>query len=161
MRDFLSVFGPEASRIYWGDRYDAMDLTFAEMILDMGSSLPRGVSIHHPVGQYTGYQTSVWSAFFIEITAPQDLTSLHQVYVWAREQGIECLMIGGGTNILWSTAYYPGLVIRVRLTGWSYDPLTRRLHASASDSIWQIAESLEQDHDQDLWHRFIGLPGSI
>jgi UDP-N-acetylmuramate dehydrogenase len=161
MRDFLLVFGHEASRAYWGDRYDVMGPTLWEMILDIGSALPRGIIVHHPVGQYTGYQTRVQSAFFIEITSPQDLTSLHQAYIWAREQGIECLMIGGGTNILWWAAYYPWLVIRVGLTGWDYDQVTQRLRAASWEKIWNIAESLEQDHDQDLWHRFIGLPGSI
>ena len=35
------------------------------------------------------------------------------------------------------------------------------LETYANDSIRQIAESLEKDYGQPLWHRFIGLPGSI
>ncbi|MEI6711163.1 MAG: hypothetical protein WCK88_02795 [bacterium] len=27
--------------------------------------------------------------------------------------------------------------------------------------IWGLAESLEKDHNITLWHRFLGLPGSI
>lgn len=45
--------------------------------------------------------------------------------------------------------------------GWSYDTKNYILETHSQDAIWQIAESLEQDFHQDIWHRFIGLPGSI
>ena len=35
------------------------------------------------------------------------------------------------------------------------------LQAHSADSIWNIAESIESDYQNMIWHRFIGLPGSI
>jgi UDP-N-acetylmuramate dehydrogenase len=38
---------------------------------------------------------------------------------------------------------------------------TKALNTQSNESIWEIAEALEQKYDNPLWHRFIGLPGSI
>ncbi len=35
------------------------------------------------------------------------------------------------------------------------------IHVASGQSIWELAESLEKDHAITLWHRFLGLPGSI
>ncbi len=35
------------------------------------------------------------------------------------------------------------------------------LHTYSNESIWEIASHLEIDHNEPIWHRFIGLPGSI
>lgn len=37
----------------------------------------------------------------------------------------------------------------------------KMLHAYSNQSIWDIAEALEKDYDQPIWHRFIWLPGSV
>jgi UDP-N-acetylmuramate dehydrogenase len=47
------------------------------------------------------------------------------------------------------------------LRGWKYDEVTKILQTSANESIWKIAENIEKIHHNPLWHRFIGLPGSI
>ena len=35
------------------------------------------------------------------------------------------------------------------------------IQVASGHPIWELAESLEKDHDITLWHRFLGLPGSI
>lgn len=53
------------------------------------------------------------------------------------------------------------MVIKNNLFGWSYDNETKKLETYSNEDIWEIAEELETKKEQDLWHRFIGLPGSI
>ena len=54
---------------------------------------------------------------------------------------------------------YPGVVIHN--TSSLYDLEDKMLYAQSGCSIWDIATELEKEHGIDLWHRFIGLPGSI
>lgn len=56
---------------------------------------------------------------------------------------------------------YKWVVIKNSLLWWTYDVDTQILKCYGADSIWDIAQSLEDDYSQNLWHRFIGLPGSI
>lgn len=71
------------------------------------------------------------------------------------------MIIGGGTNMLFAFDEYPGVVIINRYKGWSYDDATSLLEASSAENISDIATILEREDDQYLWHRFIGLPGTI
>ena len=56
---------------------------------------------------------------------------------------------------------YDGVVIKNSLLWWTYDRQKKFLHSYGAESIWEIAELLEEKYNQDLWHRFIGLPGSV
>lgn len=56
---------------------------------------------------------------------------------------------------------YDGLVIKNSMYWWNYDTKTKQLTSYGAESIWEIAETLERQFWQDLWHRFIWLPGSI
>ena len=57
--------------------------------------------------------------------------------------------------MLFAFDIYKGVVIKNNLTGWNYDSDTQILETYSNESIWQIAESLENDYGQDIWHRFI------
>lgn len=63
--------------------------------------------------------------------------------------------------MLFAFEEYHGIVIKNSLSWWTYNQHSHILETSSAESIWEIAEALEQDYGQDLWHRFIGLPGSI
>jgi len=56
---------------------------------------------------------------------------------------------------------YDGIVIKNSLAWWKYDEETKLLESYGSESIWEIAEELEENYNQKRWHRFIGLPWSI
>lgn len=116
---------------------------------------------NHKIGHYSGYQTRVVADFFYEITDIQDLPFLQQAYSFAQKESLPFLIIGGGTNLLFSKSRFAGVVIKNSLSGWSYDIETKILTTSSNDSIWDIAEQLEWEYEQRIWHRFIGLPGSI
>ena len=70
-------------------------------------------------------------------------------------------MIGGGTNLLFSREYFAGVVIKNSLQSWNFDQKTKILHAYSADTIWKIALALEEEYHETIWHRFIGLPGSM
>ena len=119
------------------------------------------LSQNHEIGHYSGYQTRVFADYFWELADEKELQKLAEIYQWARSEQIPLLIIGGGTNLLFTADRYEWVVVKNSLSGWEYDSETKILHVSSNEPIWTIASSLEQDHDQVLWHRFIGLPGSI
>jgi UDP-N-acetylmuramate dehydrogenase len=123
--------------------------------------IPEFLIQHHEIGHYSGYRTIVHAEYFYELTSEDDIERLHEAYKFAQAHDLGFLIISWGTNILFARDHYSGIVIKNSLSDWSYDRQTQILRASSNDSIWDIAEILERDYDQPLWHRFIGLPGSL
>lgn len=70
------------------------------------------------------------------------------------------LTIAGGRNSLLAFDEYPGLVIYNSSEGYNLS-VDRQLSVLSGQSIWDLAEALENNHAIDLWHRFQGLPGSV
>ncbi len=56
------------------------------------------------------------AAYLVNIT---DKTDIPFALAWADEQKIPAMMIGGGSNIVWSDAGYPGLVMVNKIKGFS------------------------------------------
>lgn len=54
---------------------------------------------------------------------------------------------------------YPGLIIHN--TSGGYVLQDGILTVQSGHSIWSVAQDLENIHGLDIWHRFIGLPGSV
>lgn len=113
------------------------------------------------IWHYSGYKTHVIADFFYEIQNEIDLHFLHKAYIFSQENNLPFLIIGWGTNMLFSEPVFRGVVIKNSLTGWKYDNEKRILQTHSADSIWNIAESIESEYQNMIWHRFIGLPGSI
>jgi UDP-N-acetylenolpyruvoylglucosamine reductase len=113
------------------------------------------LSQNHEIGHYSGYQTRVFTDFFYELTDAKDLPKLAEIYQWTQSENIPFLIIGGGTNLLFASDRFSGVVIKNSLSGWNYDSETKILKTSSNESIWDIAGSLEIEHDQALWHRFV------
>jgi UDP-N-acetylmuramate dehydrogenase len=99
--------------------------------------------------------------YFYELKSEENIAYVSQAYIYALENNLPFLIIGGGTNILFSSPEYHGVVIKNSLSGWNYDVNTMQLQTYSNESIWNIASSLEDEYHQALWHRFIGLPGSV
>ena len=55
---------------------------------------------HHDIGHYSGYQTRVVAEYFYELTSPDALPKLAEIYQWTQDEQIPFLIIGGGTNLL-------------------------------------------------------------
>ena len=109
----------------------------------------------------SNYKTPAHAKFYFEISSDNDIKKLSQIYTFCRQQSMPYLIISGGTNMLFAFDEYPGIVIKNNLVGWTYNKDTKILESYSQESIWNIAESLEENYEQSLWHRFIGLPGSV
>lgn len=113
------------------------------------------------IGHFSGYKTQVFGDYFLEISSENDLLNLQKSYHFAIENNLPFLIIGGGTNMLFANDHFEGVVVKNSLAGWSYNPEKKVLNAFSDEPIWDIAQKLEEEYDQDIWHRFIGLPGSL
>ncbi len=116
---------------------------------------------NHEIGHYSGYQTEVIADYFYELRHVQDITRLQEIFLFAQALTIPFLIIGGGTNLLFTSTRFEGVIIKNSLVWWNYDRETKELKSYSNEPIWNIAEALEMDHMQPIWHRFIGLPGSV
>ena len=56
---------------------------------------------------------------------------------------------------------YNWVIVKNNLNWWNYDEKTMILESFTNERISDIAKDLEDKYNQNLWHRFIGLPGSI
>jgi len=109
----------------------------------------------------SNYKTPARARWFYEIFSLSQMNELHEVISWAESEKQDILWISSWTNMLFAFEEYDGIVIKNSLLWWSYDSRTKILKANGAEEIWEIAEKLEHDYRQDLWHRFIGLPWSI
>lgn len=109
----------------------------------------------------SNYKTPAKARWYFEIQTQQDIDKLFEIIKWAKKKDLSILWVSGWTNMLLAFDIYNGIVIKNSLAWWTYNVDSCVLESSGADSIWEIAESLETDYGQILWHRFIGLPGSI
>ncbi len=119
--------------------------------------LSKNVDITH----LSNYQTPAKAQWYFELSWEDDIDKLSEIVSWSKEENIPILWVSWGTNMLFAFDVYEWIVVKNSLVWWTYDENSKILESYWSEGIWSIAESLEEDYWQDLWHRFIGLPGSI
>jgi UDP-N-acetylmuramate dehydrogenase len=74
---------------------------------------------------------------------------------------LQILFVWWWTNMLFAFDLFDWIIIKNNLMWWSYDQNTKILQSFSREPISDIAKSLENDYNQNLWHRFIWLPWSI
>lgn len=109
----------------------------------------------------SNFKTPAMASYFYEIHEDSDIDKLWDIHKWAKEKWLPILYISGGTNMLFAFDIYEWVVVKNSLSWWTYYRDTKILETYGSESIWDISMKLEEVYWQDLWHRFIGLPGSI
>ncbi len=119
------------------------------------------LQINTDITHLSNYKTPATARYYFEVNSEPDVTKLSEIYSFCRQQDIPYLVVSWGTNMLFAFEEYRWVIIKNNLLGWSYDTQTKVLKSYSQESIWDIAQELEDDYRQDLWHRFIGLPGSI
>lgn len=89
------------------------------------------------------------------------LENLHEIFLFSQEKKLPLLVISGGTNILFSRDFFPGIVLKNSLRGYDFDKKTKKLTTFSGESITELAKILENIYQMPIWHRFIGLPGAV
>lgn len=113
------------------------------------------------ITKFSNFKTPASAEYFFELRDEWDIDKLQDIYSFAKAENLKVLIIGWGTNMLFAFDVFEWIIIKNNLQGWTYDKETKILESYSNATIWEIASSLEQDYNQDLWHRFIGLPGSL
>lgn len=116
---------------------------------------------HKDITHLSNYKTPASARWYFEVRDNSDIDKLGDIIDWSKGEDIKILWVSGGTNMLFAFDEYDGLVIKNNLLWWTYRQDTKRLECYSAESIWNIAKKLEEEYWQDLWHRFIGLPGSV
>lgn len=119
------------------------------------------ISADIDITDLSNYKTPATAKYYFELNSRDDIEKLSSILQWTNKENINILWISGGTNMLFAFDVFDGIVIKNSLLWWSYDETTKILKSYGAESIWSIAESLERDYTQALWHRFIWLPWSI
>jgi len=113
------------------------------------------------ITQYSNFKTPAIAQYFFEINNISQLDELKQVFDYITKNNVNYLVISWWTNMLFAFDRFDGIIIKNNLKWWTYTQENKILESYSSESIWDIAQILETDDNQDLWHRFIWLPGSI
>lgn len=113
------------------------------------------------ITELSNFKTKAKAKYYFEINSEKDIEKLKPIYEFSNLHNVKILIVWGGTNLLFAFDEFDGIIIKNNLKGWFYDDGSKILVTYTSESIREIAESLEYEYKQKLWHRFIGLPGSI
>lgn len=114
---------------------------------------------HVDISHLSGYQTPARARYFVSFEG-DNIDEVRAAVRFIQEMRLPILTIAGGRNSLLAFDEYPGLVIYNSSEGYNLG-VDRQLSVLSGQSIWDLAEALENDHGIDLWHRFQGLPGSV
>lgn len=113
------------------------------------------------ISHLSNFKTKAKTKYFFEIKNLEDVEKIGLIYDFAKTQKLQVLVVGWGTNMLFAFDVYNGIIIKNSLDGYLYDKKTKELIVYSNHSIRQVAQELEKKYNQKIWHRFIGLPGSV
>ena len=113
------------------------------------------------ISSLSNFKTKAISKYFYEINKDSDINNLKEIYDFASKNDLKVLFIWAWTNLLFAFDEFAWIIIKNNLSWWKYDKDKKILESYSNELISDIAESLENDFWQDLWHRFIWLPWSV
>lgn len=109
----------------------------------------------------SNFKTPAKTKYYFEINTIDQLQKLKKIFEMIDLKNMSYLILWEWTNILFAFDLYDGIIIKNNLAWWTYNEDNKILESYSAENISNIAQILETDDDQDLWHRFIWLPGSI
>ncbi|MBN1355857.1 UDP-N-acetylmuramate dehydrogenase [bacterium] len=90
---------------------------------------------------------------------PRDEPSLHSLLTIVNREGLKCLIIGGGTNILFSDSGYRGVIIRLGRDFDAVKPDGTNLKAGAAATMKKLADTALK-HGLSGVEPVAGIPGT-
>ena len=109
----------------------------------------------------SNFNTKALAEYYFEINDLEEVKKLKEIQDFADKNDLKLLFVWAGTNMLFAFDKFEWIVIKNNLNWWSYDKEKKILKTYSNELISNIAENLEKDYSQNLWHRFIGLPWSV
>lgn len=113
------------------------------------------------ISNLSNFKTISTSSYYFEIKNEKDIEKLSIINSFCKENNLQMLFIWWWTNLLFAFDNFDWVIINNWLNGWNYNISTKKLSTYTNEVISDIAKDLENNHNQPLWHRFIGLPGSV
>ncbi|MBS8121516.1 UDP-N-acetylmuramate dehydrogenase [Candidatus Vampirococcus lugosii] len=113
------------------------------------------------ISNFSNFKTKASAKYFFQINNLQDVLLLNDLFDFANKNNLKILFVGAGTNILFAFYEFDGIIIKNNLNGFDYDKGAKILNIYSNELISNISEKLEYEYDENIWHRFIGLPGTV
>src|SRR3989344_6913344 len=108
-----------------------------------------------PLSNYTTLGIGGPAKYFVEV---QSVEELKEAVDFAKEKGLEILTISGGSNLLVNDPGFPGLVIKLDLTGIKLSG--EKIIVSAGSTLQELVD-FANENDLAGAERLAGIPGSI
>lgn len=122
---------------------------------------PEFLTENRDIQELSNYKTPAIARFYFEIHTSEDVDKIIDILVWAKNENIPYLFVSSGTNMLFAFDIFEGVIIKNMLKWCIYDTTTKILQVYGQEKIWDVATQLENVYHNDLWHRFVWLPGSV
>jgi len=116
---------------------------------------------HKDITSLSNFKTKAFAKYYFEINSEDDISKLKEISDFAKNNNLKILFVWAWTNMLFAFDEFNWIVIKNNLNWWTYDKDSKILESYSNELISDIAESLEKDFWQKLWHRFIWLPWSV
>jgi len=113
------------------------------------------------ITELSNFKTKAFAKYYFEINNRQDVDKIFDIVQFAEKEKLKVLFIWWGTNMLFAFDIFDGIIIKNCLQWWKYNKANKILKTYSNELISNIAEKLEKKYRQNLWHRFIWLPGSV
>lgn len=119
------------------------------------------LTLDKDISHLSNFKTKAKTKYYYEINAISDVFQLKNILEFSRQNNLKLLFIGWGTNLLFAFDVFEWIVIKNNLKWFQYDTTKKVLEVYSAEPIREVAQKLESEYSQPLWHRFIWLPGSI
>ncbi len=113
------------------------------------------------ISQLSNFKTKAYTKYYYEINDIWDLDNLSNIYNFCILNDLWFLIVWGWTNLLFAFDEFNWVIVKNNLEFFNYNETTKILEVWTSNSIREVSQKLEDVFNNDLWHRFIWLPGSI
>lgn len=120
-------------------------------------NLQQNIDITH----LSNFKTKAKTKYYFEINNQNDVLKIKEIIEFWKKNNLKILFIWAGTNLLFAFDIFDWIIIKNNLNWFIYDKKTQILESFSWEFISKIAEKLEFEFKQNLWHRFIWLPWTI